>query len=180
MAMSAPKGTSRWTTSSSWLDSRRWQCLVLLLALWSAIANAEDEPRTLVRARLEPPGPTVTGAHVQLVVDVLVTTWFTRSPDFPRLDVPGAAVIFPDIQPTKLNEQINGETWFGLSRFYIITPKQAGELAIPSLEITAYPRQTSSPVKLKTPALTLTVKAVPRSDGDENIVDPPQLDDTKH
>ena len=101
----------------------------------------------MIRARLEPAGPVVVGQQVRLVVDVLVTTWFMRAPEYPSLKVAGAVVRFSDEQPPHLTEDINGEKWFGLSRHYLVTPQTGGELAIAPVEVTLYPGQAKGAVK---------------------------------
>ncbi|CAM2171885.1 hypothetical protein PSAC2689_10650 [Paraburkholderia sacchari] len=51
-------------------------------------ARADDAPKVMVRAHLEPVGAVVAGTQVKLVVDCLTTTWFTEAPDWPLFDVP--------------------------------------------------------------------------------------------
>lgn len=144
--------------------------LAILFLLWTTIAVAQDAPRTLVRTHLEPPGPVVTGQQVRLVVDVLVTTWFTDAPAFPQIDVPGAVVSLSDEQPPHLTEQINGETWSGLSRVYLITPLQGGDLAVPAFEIVLHPGQAAGPVTVTTSPINIAVKATERPRGAENTI----------
>lgn len=137
------------------------RALSLLLLFGSALAFAQGEPRTMIRARLEPPGPVVVGQQVKLVVDVLVTTWFMRAPEYPSLKIAGAVVRFSDEQPPHLTEAINGEKWFGLSRYYLITPQTGGELAIAPFEVTLYPGQAKGAIKVRSHALKLSVKGAP-------------------
>ena len=146
----------------------RW--VALALALCCAAARADDAPRTMVRARLDPPGPAVPGQTVRLVVDVLVTTFFTDAPKFPPLDVSGAVVTLPDESAAKLTERIEGVDWFGLSRAYLVTPTAGGTLAIPPIDVTMQPGPGGSTVTLSTPALSLVVQEEKRPAGAEHAV----------
>lgn len=138
---------------------KRW--LVLALLLFSAFAMADEPPKAKVRARLEPAGPVVPGQQVKLIVDVLVTTWFTGAPQFPALTIPGAVAQLSDQQLPHLNETLGEVHWTGISRFYSITAQAGGELAIPSFEITVQAGQAKAPLKVTTSAMKLVVKGTP-------------------
>lgn len=139
--------------------------LVLLLCLLPGTVLADDGPHWMVRARLEPPGEIVVGQPVQLVVDVLVTTWFAGAPQFPALDVPGALATLSDEQPAHLTEDVNGERWFGISRIYRITPMEPREYTIPRLEVLVHPGLVEKPVRLWTPARKLHVRVPAGAEG---------------
>src|SRR5215831_12617342 len=134
-------------------------CLVAIQAM------AEEGARSMVRAHLEPAGLVVLGQPVKLVVDVLVTTWFTSAPEFPVFDLPGAQVIRSDEQALHLTEQINGVTWFGLTQTYIVTPMEPHEFAIPRLQIVLHPGMAPGPVKVWSPARKFTARVPAGAEG---------------
>ncbi|MGO4333153.1 hypothetical protein, partial [Cupriavidus sp. M-11] len=144
--------------------------LACLLAMLPALAAPGDGPASMARAHLEPPGPVAAGQPVRLVVDALTTNWFTQAPVFPALDIPGAIVSPPGDDASNLSEDIGGQRWFGVSRSYIITPQSGGDLAIPPLELTLQVGEAAGPVKVRTPPLTLAIKAVPRPPGAGNAI----------
>ncbi|MDF0673112.1 MAG: hypothetical protein P0120_02045 [Nitrospira sp.] len=137
----------------------------LLFCLVAGHAMAEEGARSMVRAHLEPAGLVVVGQPVKLVVDVLVTTWFTSAPEFPIFDLPGALVIRSDEQAPHLTEQINGVTWFGLTQTYIVTPMEPHEFAIPRLQIVLHPGMAPGPVKVWSPARKFTARVPAGAEG---------------
>jgi len=139
--------------------------LILLVCLLPGYVRADDGAQWMVRARLEPSGPVVVGQPVQLVVDVLVTTWFAGAPQFPPLDVPGALATLSDDQPAHLTEDIQGTRWFGISRIYRITPMEPRDYAIPRLEILVHPGLVEKPVRLWTPTRKLHAQVPPGAEG---------------
>jgi hypothetical protein len=141
---------------------------LLLWLAFCAAAVAVDTPRVMVKAQLDPPGPAVAGQQVRLVVTVLTTTWFLRAPEFPELTAPNAVIALPDEEPDNLNQTIDGQPWFGLSRAYLVTPSGAGDVALPPFAVTLWPGQASGAMKVTTQAMTLAVKLVPRPAGAQN------------
>jgi hypothetical protein len=138
---------------------------ILLFCLAAAPAMAEDGARSMVRAHLEPAGHVVVGQPVKLIVDVLVTTWFTSAPEFPVFDLPGALVIQSDEQAPHLTEQIDGVTWFGLTQAYTITPMEPREFTIPRLQIVLHPGMASGPMKVWSPTRKFTSRVPAGAEG---------------
>jgi hypothetical protein len=139
--------------------TRRMLAFIVWVLCTSVFAHADDSaPRTMLRAHLEPSGPVVAGATVQLVIDALTTTWFTEAPDWPLFDMPDAFVTLPDESATNFNDTIDGVRWFGVRRAYRIVPRAAGVLRVPSFSITLHPGGGSSamPVTLDTPSFQIT------------------------
>lgn len=157
----------------------RLAALVLCVATAGTTA-ADDAPRTLVRARIEPSGPIAVGTTVKIVVDALVTTWLTEGLVLPTLDVPNAVVAPSDEQAAKLTETIEGAPWFGVSRVYLLTPTAAGTLTIPPIPLTLHVGTAPSPVDASTTALTVTVTAPPRPPGAEHALATRKLVLTQH
>ncbi|SAK46069.1 hypothetical protein AWB75_00879 [Caballeronia catudaia] len=142
------------------------RCFAMLL-LWLAcsIACADDAPRTMLRAHLEPSGPVVAGSAVKLVVDALTTTWFTAAPDWPLFEIHDAFVTLPDENALNVNDTINGVRWFGVSRVYRIVPRASGAFDVPAFSITLHPGGMDTPVKLDTPPLRFTATLPPGAEG---------------
>ena len=144
---------------------RVFMALILMLVASGSAVMAQNAPRLLVRAHLEPSGPVVAGSEVKLVVDCLTTTWFTEAPNWPLFTVPGAIVDLPDEQAENLHELIDGVAWYGVSRAYRITPQTAGAFNVPSFAITVYPGGMSVPATSMTPALRLVAKVPVGAEG---------------
>jgi len=135
--------------------------LLLLLALPAAVL-ASDEPQ--VRVELEQTGPIYVGQSLRLNVTVLVPNYFLSAPQFPLFDLPGAVVTMPGGGAANLNEKIDGVTYAGIKRTYLIVPQQAGTLVLPPSQITfqyaAVPGQ-SSPGSVKLPPEKIDVMLPP-------------------
>jgi len=138
---------------------------ILLFSLMATQAMADEGARSMVRARLEPTGHVVVGQPVKLIVDVLVTTWFTSAPEFPLFDLPGALVVQSDEQAPHLTEEIHGATWFGLTQTYIITPMEPHEFTIPRLHVVLHPGMSPGPVKVWSPTRKFTAKVPAGAEG---------------
>lgn len=135
--------------------------LAMLLVCLVTAAHADDAPRTMLRAHLEPAGPVVAGSVVKLVVDVLTTTYFSDAPDWPLFDLHDAFVTLPDEGAQNLNETIDGVHWFGVSREYRIVPRTAGTFEVPAFAITLHPGGSDTPVSLDTPTLSFSATLPP-------------------
>jgi hypothetical protein len=149
--------------------------LTVAMLFVSGAVLADPAPRTLVRAHLEPSGPVVAGSQVELVVELLTTSFFTSAPDWPLFNVPDALVSLPDEQATNLSETIDGTRWFGVSRAYRITPQAARTYDIPAFDITVYPGGANGPVRVTTPALKLATSMPPGAQGMRVFFPTPKL-----
>ncbi|MCZ6681355.1 MAG: hypothetical protein O7E52_29425 [Candidatus Poribacteria bacterium] len=99
------------------------------------VAQQDNGQRPLLRVRLEPQATVMVGQPVKLTVEILVPTWFTRAPEFPQLEIPGALAILPDERPVNLSERIDGATWSGMSRSYLIYPQEPHVYTLPPAEV---------------------------------------------
>jgi hypothetical protein len=147
---------------------------ILLLCMVTA-AHADDAPRTMLRAHLDPAGPVVAGSAVKLVVDVLTTTYFSDAPDWPLFDLQDAFVTLPDDSGQNLNETIDGVHWFGVSREYHIVPRTAGTFEVPSFGITLHPGGSDTPVMQQTPTLGFTATLPPGAENMTTFFPAPKL-----
>lgn len=161
-ALSGPLSGPLRAPLTRWLRGVAAFAAALALA---AGARADDPPKTMVRAHLEPAGPVVAGTQVKLVVDVLTTTWLTDAPDWPLFDLPGAIVTLPDEQAHNVNEMIGDQRWFGVSRAYRIAPQAGRKYTVPSFAIHALPGGATAPVTLMTPALSFVATVPPGAEG---------------
>lgn len=152
---------------------------LLLLALVTT-ALADDAPRARVRVRIEPAGPVAVGETVRLVVDALVTTWLAAGLELPALRIPGAVVTESDEHAPHLTETIDGATWFGVSRVYLVTPTAPGELAVPAIPLSVHPGGAPAALAIATAPLTLTVTAPVRPPGAEHALAASKLTLTQH
>ncbi|BCA54621.1 hypothetical protein W02_17610 [Nitrospira sp. KM1] len=135
------------------------------LSMLPAYVSADDAPRSMIRAHLEPAGTVVVGQPMKLIVDVLVTTWFTGAPELPMLDMPGALVTVSDEAPAHLTETIDGVQWFGLSRIYRVTPMEPRDYVIPRLRVQIHQGLVGRPVTVWTPVRRMTARVPAGAEG---------------
>jgi hypothetical protein len=126
----------------------------------SATTPPPAAPPIQVRVHQEPAGDLMQGETTRIVVDLLTQDFFTDAPVLPELHVDGAYLALSDETPGHLVETINGQTWTGVSRTYLITPLMSGSLEIPSFEITARLGAQRTPVAVGTQPLSLKVQAL--------------------
>jgi hypothetical protein len=102
---------------------------LLLLACLAFTAAWAQSP--VIRARLEPASGIIVGQPVRLIVEVLVPNYFTGSPDFPNFELDNAVVVLPEETPENTNAQIDGVSYAGIRRTYLLYPQQPGEFQLP-------------------------------------------------
>ena len=87
-----------------------------------------------VRVRVVGPQPVVAGQSVQVEVTVLAPNFFLSAPAFPVLQIPGAVVTMPDDRGINSTETIDGASFAGIRKTYVVTPQGAGDFALPPIE----------------------------------------------
>jgi hypothetical protein len=97
-------------------------------------AFAQEDVSPIVRTSLEPDGPVTVGQPVRLIVEVLVPTWFTGAPRYPQIDLADAIVIFQE-RGFNFSDRVNGETFAGQRRQYLIYPTRPGTVTISGEEV---------------------------------------------
>jgi hypothetical protein len=154
---------------------------VAVICVWfaCACALADEAPRTMLRAHLEPSGQVVAGSAVKLVVDALTTTWFTAAPDWPMFEIHDAFVTLPDENALNFNETIDGVRWFGVSRVYRIVPRTSGAFDVPALGITLHPGGMDTPVTQQTTPLKFSATLPPGAEGMTTFFPAPGLTATQ-
>ncbi|HQD56771.1 MAG TPA: BatD family protein [Candidatus Competibacteraceae bacterium] len=145
--------------------------LFLLMLTLSAVGQAADAPQ--VRVQLEQTGPIYVGQSLRLNVTVLVPNYFLSALQFPLFDLPGAVVTMPDEGAANLNETIDGVTYAGIRRSYVIVPQRDGNFVLPPVQITfqyaAVPGQ-SSPGSVTLPPEKIDVLAPPGAKSGQGAV----------
>ncbi|MDR3445077.1 MULTISPECIES: BatD family protein [unclassified Dyella] len=141
---------------------RVWWCCLLWLVVAIAHADALPPPTPPIQVRVhqEPSGSLMQGETTRIVVDLLTPDFFTDAPVLPELHIDGAYLSLSDETPGHLVETIDGQTWSGVSRTYLITPLMSGAMEIPSFEITAHIGAQRTPVAVQTQPLALQVRAL--------------------
>ena len=137
-----------------------WLCCLWLLAGMALADEPAAPPPIQVRVHQEPAGTLMQGETSRIVVDLFTPDFFIDAPVFPELHVDGAYLSLSDETPGHLVETVNGATWSGVSRTYLITPLMSGMVEIPSFEITAHVGANRTPVSAQTQPLELKVQAL--------------------
>ncbi|WP_447965418.1 BatD family protein [Nitrospira sp. Ecomares 2.1] len=139
---------------------RAWVPLVItpIILIMTVPPATAQEP--FARARIHPEGLVTVGQPVELVVEVFVSTWFAGAPQFPSLNIDNALVIPPG-RSSNLNEEVNGEKFFGITRSYTLYPQVPGRYQVPSIEVRIKPGLAKTTTVVRTPPLTLEA-GIPR------------------
>jgi len=111
--------------------------------------------RPVARASIQDRGPFVVGEPVHVSVLVLAPNYFTGAPQFPELNIDNAIVLLPDETPQHSNESIDGETYAGIARTYVVYPQQPGRFQLPAAQITV-------PYAAKPPQSVQALVSLPR------------------
>ena len=109
----------------------RW---IVLLTIWlfSAVTIAADKP--IIESKLSEV-KAVPGQPISLFVTILVPTWMTQPADFPEFDQPNLSVTLPARSSVAVSRVIDGQTWSGVTREYMIVPLAPGTYQLPAGEI---------------------------------------------
>ncbi|MGO4505084.1 MULTISPECIES: BatD family protein [unclassified Dyella] len=141
--------------------------LIACLLYLSVVLAYADEPQAppapppvRVRVHQEPVGTLMQGETARIVVDVLTSDFFIDAPVLPELHIDGAYLSLSAETPGHLVETVDGQSWSGVSRTYLITPLMSGPIDIPSFEITAHLGAQRTPVAVQTQPLSLEVRAL--------------------
>lgn len=131
---------------------------VALTLLVSAVALWGQQLEPLLRVRFEPSDRVLVGQPLRLEVELLTPSWFPKPPRFPTLEIPHAITVMPEESALNLTTSIDGNSYSGLSRSYLIYPQATGEFTLPPAEITvvyALPNaQPSEPIQMALPPET--------------------------
>jgi hypothetical protein len=115
----------------------------------------------VIRASVAAPSPIVVGETVRVNVTVLVPNYFTGEPEFPPLNLDNAIVVLPEERPEHSNENINGESYAGITKAYLIYPQQPGSFKLPHAQIVVkYAVQPPKSAEVRIPLPDLSFEAV--------------------
>ncbi len=114
-------------------QTARFVATVSLLLACSVVPLAAGKP--VIRVSIVPQGAVLVGQQVTVTVQILVPNYFLSSPDWPTLEIEGAVVTMPEEVMPHLTETIEGESYAGVQRAYVVTPQREGEFVLPPLEI---------------------------------------------
>jgi hypothetical protein len=106
---------------------------VSVLLACTVVLGAAGRP--VIRVNVVPQKAVLVGQQVTVTVQILVPNYFLSSPDWPTLEIDGAVVTMPDEVLPHLTETIEGESYAGVQRTYVVTPQREGEFVLPPLEI---------------------------------------------
>ena len=93
------------------------------------------EGHVRIRVRTDPAEQVVIGQQTRFFVEILTDTWFSEAPAYPELTIPGSIALMPESLGMNFTERIDGVTYSGQRRSYVIFPQRTGPLEIPSLPI---------------------------------------------
>jgi len=105
-----------------------------ILVIACGVASSAQSP--VIRAKLVPDHGIIVGQTVHLVVEILVPNYFTGSPDLPTFELDNAIVVLSEDTPQHLNDRINGQSYAGIRRTYLIYPQQPGDFRLPPAQLT--------------------------------------------
>ncbi len=142
----------------------RW-LLCAMLMLCGVVHADETPPQVQVRVHQEPAGPLLQGQTARVVVDVLTPDFFIDAPVLPQLHVEGMYLSLSDETPGHLVETIDGVTWSGVSRTYLVTPLVSGRVDIPAFDITTHVGAKATPVIVTTTPLHLQMQPLVLPEG---------------
>lgn len=83
-----------------------------------------------------PETETIPGRPLTLRLTILTPSWLVKPASFPGLETPDLLVRLPERATTPISRAIEGASWSGVSRRYLLTPMIAGRFAIPAQDIT--------------------------------------------
>ncbi|MDB6178364.1 BatD family protein [Paracoccus sp. Z330] len=106
--------------------------LLYVLMAVPALAQATAEP--IVEIALDQP-EVIPGQSASLRVTVLVPSWMLSPPEFPSFEAPNLRVMTPPRSGTSISRNIDGDTWSGVTRRFLLMPLVPGRFAIPAQEI---------------------------------------------
>lgn len=135
----------------------RWSFIIVALAFATPLQAQDQQPTVSIDLDQT---EVVPGQYATLRMTILVPTWMPRPAEFPSLEMPNLRVRLPSESTTPVSQNINGETWAGVSRRYLLTPMVPGDFVIPPQDVLvtyAAPGSTE-PVEatVQTPGFTLS------------------------
>ncbi|MEP2533426.1 BatD family protein [Shimia sp.] len=110
-------------------------CLILALCICGLAAWAQTTPEPQLKVELEE-SEAILGQTLTLRITVLVPTWMPDPPVWPDFETPNVQIALPERSSSPVSQTIDGETWSGISRRYLITPMAPGTVTLPATSLT--------------------------------------------
>ncbi len=139
----------------------------------------------IVRASLASPGdPATVGQATRISVEVFTPSFFTQAPTWPdTIDVDGAVAKIDDGRAININDRINGSSYAGIRREYVVYPLRPGDVTVPPIAVTVVSAGEGArplpPVTLETPPLVIHARLPPGADPGERFVSASAFDLTQ-
>lgn len=112
--------------------TRRWMAGLAWICVTLAGHAAEDAK---VEVKIVGSQPAVVGQSVGVEVTILAPNFFLSAPAFPSLRVPGAVITMPDERAINSTEMIDGTSYAGIRKTYVLTPQAPGDITLTSPDI---------------------------------------------
>lgn len=140
-----------------------------------------ESGRVQIRVQIDPNEGQgiVVGQQTRLLIEILTDSRFSRAPQYPELTIQGAISLLPEQMGTNFTEPINGTTFSGQRRGYVIFPQRPGILSIPSLDIpvgVAGLNADDLSIVLRTAAIELHVGVRAGVEETQRVVTTPRLE----
>ena len=104
---------------------------MLVALLWATALHAQEP---LIEVDFEE-SSAIPGQVLTLRITVLVPTWLPKPVVFPTFDAPNVLVRLPEGSTGPTSRTIDGETWSGVSRRYLISPMVPGPADLPAQDL---------------------------------------------
>ena len=108
--------------------------LGLCLGVAGSPAHAQEGTAPFARVALDPGEVVTVGQPLTLRLEILAPSFFTGAPHFPDVSLPDALVLFVP-RGSNFSERIDGTTWAGQRRSYIVYPQRPGSFEISEIPI---------------------------------------------
>ncbi len=143
--------------------------LALTLMMISGGLLASDNLQGEIRLQPAREGTVWVGQELELNLDLLSTGFSFGGQHFNLPEVSGAYLLQADSSTVKLSEKRDGETWQGLRYSLLLYPQRAGQLNVPSFEVSytasAGYGQEAVPFQFETEPLRINSRLPPGADG---------------
>ncbi|MCU9849445.1 hypothetical protein OEZ60_15700 [Defluviimonas sp. WL0024] len=104
----------------------------VLLLLFALVLPASAQESPVLEMEFDETAA-IPGQPLSLRLTVLVPTFLPDPPAWPAMEIPSVRVRVASSGPT--SRRIDGATWAGVSRRYLLTPMIAGNFALPAQEV---------------------------------------------
>ncbi|QIE55552.1 protein BatD [Pikeienuella piscinae] len=146
---------------------RQWIAVLLIFTLFAPVAVGQGAAKPKLDVEFEET-EAAPGQFLTLRFTVLVPTWLPKPVEFPSLETPNIRVRLPEKSTTAISKPIDGETWSGVSRRYLIAPLVPGSFTIPPQELkVTYADSGGGPITevMRTEAITFAGTVLEGAEG---------------